>query len=93
MLQYAFLVVLVNNAVTTSKNLSLCFKNNRNNNNIVLCRTNAEEGFVGETLDTPHVKHGEEKATSPHRRNGSEDPGVPGIESSAPGVSEVRPGL
>lgn len=37
--------------------------------------------------------HGEKEAAPSHRRNGSEDPGVPGAEVSAEGVAEVRPGL
>lgn len=37
--------------------------------------------------------HGEEKATSPYRRNGSEDPGVQGAQVPTPGLPEVRAGL
>lgn len=37
--------------------------------------------------------HGEKEAAPSHRRNGSEDPGVPRAEVSAEGVAEVRPGL
>lgn len=40
-----------------------------------------------------HIEHGEEKETSPYRRNGSKDSGVPGIEIPTQGVSKVRPGL
>lgn len=37
--------------------------------------------------------HGEEKAASPHRGNGSQDPGVPGAQVPTPGLPEVRAGL
>lgn len=37
--------------------------------------------------------HGEKKATSTHRRNGSEDPGVPGAQVPTDGLPKVRAGL
>lgn len=50
MLQYTFPVVLVR--------ISVCaVKTTKNNNKIVLFRTNAEEGFVSDTLDTPHTSN------------------------------------
>lgn len=40
-----------------------------------------------------HIEHGEEKETSPYRRNGSKDSGVPGNKIPTQGVAKVRPGL
>lgn len=52
------------------------------------------QGFESATKEFPwHIEHGEEKETSPYRRNGSKDSGVPGIEISTQGVSKVRLGL
>lgn len=52
-------------------------------------RTNQCRGGAAVTS----YSHGEEKATSSHSRNGSEDPGVPRAQVPAAGFPEIRPGL
>lgn len=60
---------------------------------IVFYRTNTEEFLPVIEEFSSHIENGEEKETSPYRRNGSKDSGVPGIKIQTQGVSKVRPGL